>query len=117
VAAYNAWTKYAASSPFPIAYLGVAYVLENLAVERAAAAANALRKSGRIANIAAAVSFLVGHGVADVGHVAELEDVLERVTNPVEQDAAVGSAVATRLMYTGLAENLNDVADQLRHAA
>ena len=117
VAAYIAWTHYMASSPFPVAYLGVAYVLENLAVERAGVAADNLRKAGRIANIDAAVSFLAGHGVSDVGHVAELENVLQSVANPVERDAILGSAVAARLAYAGMAENLNDVATQLRHAA
>ena len=67
VAAYNAWTGFVASSPFPIAYLGVAYTLENLAVQRAGKAAHALREAARISNIANAVDYLVGHGEADVG--------------------------------------------------
>jgi pyrroloquinoline quinone (PQQ) biosynthesis protein C len=117
VAAYNAWTMYTASSRFPVAFLGVAYVLENLAVERAAVGADAMRKTGSIANIAAAVKFLAGHGEADVGHVAELENVLRHVTDPADLDAILGSAVAARLMYAGMAANLGDVADQFRHAA
>lgn len=117
VAAYNAWTRFAASSPFPIAYLGVAYTLENLAVQRAERAANALRRAARIANIANAVSYLVGHGEADVGHVAELEAVLERVADPIEHDAVLGSASATRLMYTAMADNLHEIAGQRRQAA
>jgi pyrroloquinoline quinone (PQQ) biosynthesis protein C len=110
VAAYNAWTRFVASSPFPAAYLGVAYTLENLAVERAGKAADALRVAARIPNIAEAVSYLVGHGEADVGHVAELEEVFERFTKPTERDAILGSAAATRLMYTGMLDNLNEVA-------
>jgi pyrroloquinoline quinone (PQQ) biosynthesis protein C len=117
VTAYNAWTRFVASSPFPIAYLGVAYTLENLAVQRAGKAAHALRKAARIPNIANAVSYLVGHGEADVGHVAELEEVLERVNSPAEYDAVLTSAAATRLMYEGMVANLNDVARQSRHAA
>jgi pyrroloquinoline quinone (PQQ) biosynthesis protein C len=117
VAAYNAWTRYAAESPFPIAYLGVAYVLENLAAERAGMAANALRRAERIADIGSAVTYLVGHGEADVGHVAELESVFGRVTDPAEQDAAVTSAAATRFMYTGMTKSLDDVATHYRRAA
>ena len=117
VTAYNAWTRFVASSPFPIAYLGVAYTLENLAVQRAGMAADALRKTGRIANIADAVSYLVGHGEADVGHVAELEAVLEQVEDFAEQDAVLTSAAATRLMYAGMAANLDEVAREGRRAA
>ncbi|MBX9592216.1 MAG: iron-containing redox enzyme family protein [Hyphomonadaceae bacterium] len=117
VAAYNAWTRFAASSPFPIAYLGVAYTLENLAVQRAGKAADALRQAARIPNIAHAVTYLVGHGEADVGHVAELEEVLERVKSPAEHDAVLTSAAATRLMYAGMVANLDEVARQSRHAA
>lgn len=117
VAAYNAWTRFVASSPFPIAYLGVAYALENLAVQRAGKAADALREAARIPNIANAVSYLVGHGEADVGHVAELETVLERVKSLAEHDAVLASAAATRLMYAGMAANLDDVARQSRQAA
>lgn len=116
VAAYNAWTSFVATSPFPIAYLGVAYALENLAVQRASKAADALRKTGRIPNIANAVSYLVGHGEADIGHVAELETVLEGVKSQAEHDAVLASAAATRLMYTGMAANLDGVA-QRRQAA
>lgn len=117
VAAYNGWTKFVASSPFPIGYLGVAYALENLAVQRAGKGADALRRVARIPNIANAVSYLVGHGEADVGHVAELEAVFERVADPAQHDAALGSAIATRLMYTAMAQNLSEVAAQGRLAA
>lgn len=112
VAAYNAWTRFVASSSLPVAYLGVAYTLENLAVARAGKAADALREAARIPNIGQAVSYLVGHGEADVGHVAELEDVFERFTQPEERDAILSSATATRLMYTGMVDNLNEVAAQ-----
>jgi pyrroloquinoline quinone (PQQ) biosynthesis protein C len=80
-------------------------------------AADALRKTGRIANIADAVSYLVGHGEADVGHVAELEAVLEQVEDFSEQDAVLTSAAATRLMYAGMAANLDEVAREGRRAA
>jgi pyrroloquinoline quinone (PQQ) biosynthesis protein C len=116
IAAYNAWTKFVASS-FPVAYLGVAYTLENLAVARAGQAADALRKAARIPNIAEGVSYPVGHGEADVGHVAELEAVFERFAEPAEQDVILHSAAATRLMYTGMVNNLTQVATQRLRAA
>jgi pyrroloquinoline quinone (PQQ) biosynthesis protein C len=117
VAAYNAWTGFVASSSFPVAYLGVAYALENLAVERAEKAADALREKARIPNINEAVSYLVGHGEADVGHVAELEEVFERFAEPAERDVILNSAAATRLMYMGMANNLPEIAAQHVHSA
>lgn len=117
VTAYNAWTRFVASSPFAIAYLGVAYTLENLAVQRAGRAADALRRTARIPNIGDAVSYLVGHGEADIGHVAELETVLEQAKSPAEQEAVLTSAAATRLIYAAMAANLEDVARESRRAA
>ena len=80
-------------------YLGAAYTLEFISAQRAKIAANNLRTRARIPNIDQAVSFLDGHGDADTGHVALLEDVLGRIDAPQDQDDIVLSAKQLRRLY------------------
>lgn len=116
VAAYNAYCRFIAASPFPVAYLGPAYVLETLAVERGPRAAQGMNRSAKVVNIAKASVYL-GYGEEDAGHVHRLDDKLDRITNPVEQNAVLVSAAATRLMYTAMCENIPALASQRRAAA
>ena len=73
VAAYNAYCRFIAASPFPIAYLGPAYVLETLAVERGPKAATGMNKTAKVADIAKASVYL-GYGGEDAGHVSRLDE-------------------------------------------
>jgi len=116
VAAYNAYCRFIAASPFPIAYLGPAYVLETLAVQRGPRAAKGMNKTAKVVNIAKASVYL-GYGEEDAGHVNRLDDVLDRITNPVDQNAVLVSAAATRLMYSAMCENIPELARQRRAAA
>jgi pyrroloquinoline quinone (PQQ) biosynthesis protein C len=102
VAAYLAWNRYTTRAGVPTAFLGTAYVLEFLAVRRAGRAVERLLAANTIPNIHKAVTFLRGHGEADVGHVAELGAVLRCLTDREDQEALVLSARTTRSLYTGL---------------
>jgi hypothetical protein len=81
------------------AFLGAAYVLEAMSMRRAQRAAEALRARAAIPNIGAAVSFLVGHGDADVDHVARLDAVLGRIDDADDAAAIVLSASVLRTLY------------------
>jgi hypothetical protein len=80
-------------------YLGAAYTLEFISAHRAKLAANNLRTRAGIANIDKAVSFLDGHGDADTGHVALLEEVLSRLDDPQDQDDIALAAKQLRRFY------------------
>jgi pyrroloquinoline quinone (PQQ) biosynthesis protein C len=102
VDAYIAWNRYTALSGVPTAFLGTAYVLEYLSVQRASRTVERLLAANTIPNIRKAVTFLRGHGNADGAHVAELASVLRSLTDPREQSALLLSARTTRALYTGL---------------
>ncbi|CAM3960232.1 iron-containing redox enzyme family protein [Corallococcus sp. ZKHCc1 1396] len=99
VRAYVEWNRFTTLSGTPTAFLGTAYVLEYLSVERAPAAVDRLIADSGIPNIHKAVTFLRGHGNADGDHVAELEAVLGQLTSPEEQAALLLSARTTRALF------------------
>jgi hypothetical protein len=81
------------------AFLGAAYTLEIISMHRAKMAAENLRARRAIPNIEAAVTFLEGHGDADLGHIALLTDILRRIEDPRDQ-ALIGLAAAVvRALY------------------
>ncbi|RKH33768.1 heme oxygenase [Corallococcus praedator] len=99
VRAYVEWNRFTTLSGVPTAFLGTAYVLEYLSVERAPGAVDRLIADSGIPNIHKAVTFLRGHGNADGDHVAELEAVLSQLTSPEEQAALLLSARTTRALF------------------
>ncbi|RKH58221.1 iron-containing redox enzyme family protein [Corallococcus llansteffanensis] len=99
VRAYVEWNRFTTLSGVPTAFLGTAYVLEYLSVERAPASVDRLIAESGIPNIHKAVTFLRGHGAADGDHVAELELVLRALTSPEEQAALLLSARTTRALF------------------
>ncbi|MFL5357951.1 iron-containing redox enzyme family protein [Archangium sp.] len=101
VDAYIAWNHYTTLSGVPAAFLGTAYVLEYLSVQRARGSVEHLLAANTIPNIRKAVTFLRGHADADSHHVAELASVLRSLTEPEEQSALLLSARITRALYTG----------------
>jgi pyrroloquinoline quinone (PQQ) biosynthesis protein C len=102
VLAYVAWNRFTAEAGSPTAFLGTAYVLEYLSVYRANGAVERLIQHGAIPHVRKAVTFLRGHGGADISHVAELNTVLLALEDPREQAAIVLSARATHALYLGL---------------
>ncbi|TSC22665.1 iron-containing redox enzyme family protein [Corallococcus sp. Z5C101001] len=99
VSAYVEWNRFTTRSGTPTAFLGTAYVLEYLSVNRAPDSVDRLIADSGIANIHKAVTFLRGHGNADGDHVAELESVLRTLTSPEEQAALLMSARMTRAVF------------------
>jgi pyrroloquinoline quinone (PQQ) biosynthesis protein C len=99
VRAYLEWNRFTTKSGVPTAFLGTAYVLEALSVNRAPDAVDRLIAHGVIPNIRRATTFLRGHGAADGDHVAELESVLRTLTSTEDQFALLLSARTTRVLF------------------
>jgi hypothetical protein len=98
VEAYVQWSRTLAEEGSP-AFLGAAYTLEFMSMCRAKTAAENLRARGAIPRIEGAVSFLEGHGDADVGHMEILSEILRRVEDPGDQEAIALSAAVMRTLY------------------
>jgi len=81
------------------AFLGAAHSLELLSMRRASEAAKNLRRSRRIADIERAVSFLEGHGEADIEHVRVLEGHLAALADDEERAAVSLSASHLRALF------------------
>jgi L-ornithine Nalpha-acyltransferase len=101
VSAYLAWTRHMVEA-FPVAVLGLAFVLEWFGYCRAGRAASSLLKRRRIPNIASAVRFLQGHGDADQSHVAHLACALGEVREQSEKEAVLLAARLTARLYLGM---------------
>ncbi|RKG70319.1 heme oxygenase [Corallococcus sp. CA054B] len=99
VRAYVEWNRFTTQSGVPTAFLGTAYVLEYLSVNRAPGSVDRLIAESGIPNIHKAVLFLRGHGAADGDHVADLEMELRKLTSPEEQAALLLSARTTRTLF------------------
>lgn len=98
VRAYVAWSLTRAEEGSP-GFLGAAYALEVISMERATRAAQNLVARRAIPGIEDAVSFLRGHGEADPGHVEALHDAFRRLDDPRDQAAVALSASVLRALY------------------
>jgi hypothetical protein len=98
VEAYMAFGCYCAELE-PASVLGIAWTLECLGAARAGTAADALVARSAIPNIASAVSFLRGHGDADMSHVDALRKALVEIADPDEADGIVLAARFTARIY------------------
>jgi hypothetical protein len=81
------------------AFLGAAYSLEVISMHRASMAAKNLRARRAIPGIEGAVTFLEGHGDADLGHIELLTKILRRIEDPRDQAAVALSAALVRELY------------------
>jgi pyrroloquinoline quinone (PQQ) biosynthesis protein C len=99
VDAYTGWNFFTSRSGVPTAVLGTSYVLEYLSQTRAGLWAERLRAVAAIPNIHKSVTFLRHHGALDEGHVAEMERILGRLTDPEDQAAILFSARVARTVY------------------
>ena len=102
LSSYNAWIEAVSWGYHPSCFFGSAYILEAFAVERAGGIADAMRGSCQIDEIKAALSFLKLHAEADVEHVDDLEQVLDRLDDDREQEAIALTATVTRELYVGM---------------
>jgi len=98
VSAYVEWSRSLAQSGSP-GYLGAAYTLEFISARRAGMAAKNLRVRAGIPGIDRALSFLEGHGDADIGHIAALHDLLIRIDHQEDREAISLSAAVMRKLY------------------
>jgi len=98
VTAYVNWSRSVAEAGSP-GYLGAAYTLEFISAHRARVAAENLRAHRAVPGIERAVSFLEGHGDADLGHVAHLNTVLARIDDPRDRSDIALSAAVMRALY------------------
>jgi hypothetical protein len=98
VDAYVQWSLTLAQDGSP-AFLGAAYTLEFISMHRAKVTAENLCARAAIPNIQNAVSFLEGHGDADVGHIEEMNGLLRSITDPEDQAAILLSAAVMRTLY------------------
>jgi pyrroloquinoline quinone (PQQ) biosynthesis protein C len=98
VTAYVTWSLTLAEQG-SMAFLGAAYALELISMRRAKLAADNLCARSAIPGIARAVSFLSGHGDADVEHLAALDQVLDRIDDPEDGAELALSAAVLRTLY------------------
>ncbi|MFP2896181.1 iron-containing redox enzyme family protein [Corallococcus sp. 4LFB] len=99
VEAYTGWNFFTSRSGVPTAVLGTAYVLEYLSQTRAGVWAERLKAVAAIPNIHKSVTFLRSHGALDGDHVAEMQRLLARLTDPEDQEAILFSARVARSVY------------------
>ncbi len=81
------------------AYLGAAYMLEGISFRRAGHAASQLRAHASIPGIERAVTFLEGHGEADIAHIETLTAALSVVDDETDQAEILTAADALALLY------------------
>jgi hypothetical protein len=98
VEAYVTWSLTLADAGSP-AFLGAAYTLEILSTHCAGVAARNLCARGTIAGIERAVTFLTGHGDADIDHVEHLHEALRRIDDGASCAAVLLSAAVMRTLY------------------
>lgn len=102
VESYVAWNRFITRSDTPIAFLGTAYVLESLSLDRGAATVRNLRARCTLPGIQNALSFLERHATADELHLEQLTQKLARLRRPHERERTALSARITRHLYLGL---------------
>lgn len=83
----------------PLGILGTSYPLEYIAAYSAGGVVQNLIVRSSIAGIERGVTFLKGHAAADVHHVAELREALERVVDPEDQQAILRAARTTTALF------------------
>ena len=98
VMAYVAWSRAMAEQGSP-AFLGAAYALELISMHRAGAAARSLRARNIIPGIDAAVSFLEGHGEADVEHIETMNRLLDGIGDRRDRESILLSARVLFALY------------------
>lgn len=93
----------------PIGFFGMVHVLEGTSVTTADAAASAIKTALNLP--AKAFSYLRSHGALDVEHVKFFESIMDRITDPNEQEQIVHSARMFYRLYANIFRSLpTDVA-------
>jgi pyrroloquinoline quinone (PQQ) biosynthesis protein C len=108
---YIAWNQFIVEGPTPIAFLGTAYTLERLSIERGAVAVSNLRAHSTIPGIQQALTFLEGHAYEDLSHTDLLEVKLEGIHSEQERELTIESVRMTGRFYEGLLRSIADDAN------
>lgn len=90
----------------PAGFFGMVYVLEGTSVALATGAARALQKS--LGLPAEAFRYLLSHGSIDQEHIEFLRDLLNRFTDPADQDAIMHAARRFFYLYAQIFRTLPD---------
>lgn len=88
----------------PAGFLGMVFVLEGTSVSLAHQAAGAIRQS--LGLPPAAFRYLTSHGSVDQEHIRFLEDLLNRLDSPDDQEAVVHAAAMFYRLYGDLFRSL-----------
>lgn len=101
VKAYIAVHRYEATRGSGAAFLGTAYVLEELSARCAQKTVENLLAKSSIPGIEQAVSFLKGHGEEDQAHIEQLATALRGFSDAADRSAILESAHRTRTYFPG----------------
>jgi hypothetical protein len=81
----------------PIGFLGMVFVLEGASVAFATRVADVLQVT--LGLPASAFTYLRSHGVLDTGHIAFFAGLVERLTDPYDQEVVVAAATRFQDLY------------------
>ena len=90
----------------PLGCFGMVHVLEGTSIAMADAAADAIQKALGLPD--SAFSYLRSHGALDQEHVKFFEGLMDKITDPAEQDLIVGSARRFYRLYGDIYRSLDD---------
>jgi len=90
----------------PLGFFGMVHVLEGTSIAMADAAADAIQKALNLPD--SAFSYLRSHGALDQEHVKFFEGLMDRITDPAEQDLIVSSASRFYRLYGDIYRSLDE---------
>ena len=90
----------------PLGFFGMVHVLEGTSIAMADAAADAIQKALSLPD--SAFSYLRSHGALDQEHVKFFEGLMDRITDPAEQDLIVSSASRFYRLYGDIYRSLDE---------
>ncbi|MDT8310658.1 MAG: iron-containing redox enzyme family protein [Methylophaga sp.] len=88
----------------PLGFFGMVHVLEGTSITTADAAAEAIQNTLKLPS--QAFSYLKSHGALDQQHVKFFEDLMNRITDPVDQEQIVHSAKVFYHLYGNIFRSL-----------
>ena len=90
----------------PLGFFGMVHVLEGTSIAMADAGADAIQKALNLPD--SAFSYLRSHGALDQEHVKFFEGLMDRITDPEEQDLIVSSASRFYRLYGDIYRSLDE---------
>lgn len=81
----------------PVGFLGMVFMLESTSTQIATQGADAVKKGTGLSNDA--FSYLYSHGSLDIKHMKFFEGLMDKIDDPVDQDAIIEVAQNTFLLF------------------